>query len=165
MNFDSHNQSEIDYVNPWRRWHHKGDLLELYVACHGTSHGTLIHLRLCQNRMCLLSIVHASYDGVNLKYELWPWMEFYKMSEIWHETGKTRITFVLIVHRFISEAANLCISKSTIFYIWVFNLPLEVVHYSNIADDRNQFHVQALMPDTAGWVWQSQVYKFMCWIL
>ena len=109
--------------------------------------------------MCLLSVVHASYDGVNLKYELWPWIEFCK---IWHETGKTRITFILIVHRFIiSEAANLCISKSAIF---LYNLLLKVAHYSNIVDDRNQFHVQALMPDTAGWVWQSLVYYVLNFI-
>ena len=33
-------------------------------------------------------------------------LEFYKISDIWYETGKTRITFVLIVHRH-----NLCIME------------------------------------------------------
>ena len=37
-------------------------------------------------------------------------------------------------------------------FIQVFNLPLKVAHYSNIVNDRNQFHVLSLMPDGAGLV-------------
>ena len=67
------------------------------------------------------------------QYEL----EFYEMSKIWYETGKTRITFVLIVHKWIPEAANLCIEEHIAIFRRVFNFPLEVAYYSNIDDNRN----------------------------
>ena len=67
------------------------------------------------------------------QYEL----EFYEMSKIWYETGKTRTTFVLIVHRWIPEAANLCIEEHQAIFMRVFDLPLEVAYYSNIIDNRN----------------------------
>ena len=59
-----------------------------------------------ENRMCSLSVVHGSYNEVNLKYKLWPGIEFYEMSKIWYETGITKITFVFTAHGWIPEAAK-----------------------------------------------------------
>ena len=63
-----------------------------------------------ENRTCFLSIIYGSYGGINLKYNLWPEIHFYKMSKIWYETGITRFTFILIVHKCVVEVANLCIA-------------------------------------------------------
>ena len=72
MNFDSCDQSEVDHVNSWRGWCHR-DLLELYVACHGDLTWDLQgYVNIPVNKTCLLSTLHACYDRMNLKYELWP---------------------------------------------------------------------------------------------
>ena len=65
-----------------------------------------------ENRTCSLSITYGSYDRVNLKYDLWPriiWTRTLQDEQNWHETSITRIALVLIVYRWIAEAANLCI--------------------------------------------------------
>ena len=42
-----------------------------------------------ENRTCFLSTIYGSNGGINLKYNLWLEINFYKMSEIWYETGIT----------------------------------------------------------------------------
>ena len=94
-------------------------------------------------------------------YNLWPEIYFYKMSEIWYETGITRFTFILIVHKCIVEAANLHVYRRTQVEdsIRVFNLPVGVAYYSNILL-MIEIKLHILSPEIdARWCWVSMWRK------
>ena len=77
------------------------------------------------------------------------------MSEIWYEISITKITFVLIVHRWIAEVPNLCIAERKLRILYEYStFHLGVAHYFNIVNDRISFtlSIQALVPDGAGLV-------------
>ena len=132
-----------------------------------------------ENRTCSLSIVHGSYDGVNLKYDLWPGkgrinLNYNCMTLTKSGTSITRITFVLIVHRWITEAANLYAEEHKLRILFLYKYPtfhlkllttptLLMIEISSHPQSRPWCQmVQALMPDGAGLVCGEKVW---CWNL
>ena len=77
----------VEQMAPYRR--------SLRALC---SHGTYKTASMPDNRMCSLSIVHGSYDGVNLKYHLWPGMIWNrilweKWNLLWNWYNKDQFCF------------------------------------------------------------------------
>ena len=77
------------------------------------------------------------------------------MSEIWYEISITKITFVLIVHRWKAEVPNLCIAERKLTILYEYStFHLGGAHYFNIVNDRISLmsSIQELVPDSAGLV-------------
>ena len=119
--------------------------------------------------MCLLSIISLFlWQG---KFEIWivaQWTRILQDEQnLVYETGITRITFILVVHRQIAEAANLCIAecKQRILFLYEYStFYLKLLITPTLVMIEISFTSRRWCQMVLGW-YVKKTKCIMCWIL